>query len=414
MGETIKQNKFTFSTLFIALLVLLFTSSFWRSTSADSNIEIPVLPLMPSPYDGLVDRYNTFIEAEMDSIGNVGGAVAVVCGDSLMLMKAYGVKKAGTNDSVDINTVFRLASVSKGFAGVLAAKLDNSGALDLDDRVITYLPGLRLKDSLSTDSLTIKHTLNHTTGLVPHAYDNLIEAHIPMSEIISRFNEVDIAAKPGQVYGYQNALYSLLDTILQVKTAKSYTELLETELFGPLGMDNASADFESVSDSGNFALPHVYTKRGAAALKPNKRYYNMAPAAGVNASITDMSKWLKALLGNNTSVLDSNTLNAITTPTIKTPLKRRYYWRWNGVEDKFYSLGWRIYQYRGYNIVYHGGYVKGYRAEISFCPELNAGVVFLQNSPNRLSSESMPVFWDMYFKEFVEVEQDSSRVLSMQ
>lgn len=386
---------------------MVFTSSFWRSSSADTNTELPVLPVLPSPYNELVARYNRFIEAEIDTTGNVGAAVAVVCGDSLMLLKAFGVKEVGSTDSVDIHTVFRLASVSKGFAGVLAAKLENKGEVDLDDKVRDYLPGLQLKDSVSTYDLSIKHTLNHTTGLVPHAYDNLIEAHIPMSEIIMRLNEVEIAAEPGQVYGYQNVLYSLFDTILQVKTQKSYAQLLDEELFKPLGMNDASADFESVKDSGNFAMPHVHTSRGATTIKQNNRYYNMAPAAGVNASISDMSKWLKALLGNKTSVLDTNVLNTVVTPTIKTPLKRRYYWRWKGVEDKYYSLGWRIYKYRGYDIIYHGGFVKGYRAEISFCPELNAGVVFLQNSPNRLSAESMPVFWDMYFKEFVEVSKDS-------
>jgi beta-lactamase class C len=135
-----------------------------------------------------------------------------------------------------------------------------------------------------------------------------------------------------------------------------------------------------------------------AALKPNKRYYSMVPAAGVNASISDMSIWLQALLGYYPEVIDTAVIRTIATPTIQTPLKRRYTWRWNGLEEKYYSLGWRVFRYRGYNIVYHGGFVKGYRAEISFCPELNAGVVFLQNSPNRLSSESVPVFWEMYFE----------------
>jgi len=410
LGEVFKQNRYTFSTLLIALLVLFFTSSAWKSSSAKThNVESTILPApMPSPYFSFIKNYHSFIEAEIDTTGNVGAAVAIVCGDSLLFIQPYGVKSAGTTDSVNVNTIFRLASVSKGFAGVLAAKMEAEGKLDLDANVKSYLPGIRLKDSFSTDSLTIKHTLNHTSGLVPHAYDNLIEAHVPMSEIIDRLNVVDIAAKPGEVYGYQNVMYSMIDTILQVKTGNTYSSLLNTELFKPLGMNSASADFESLSDSCNLALPHVYTKKGAAALKPNKRYYNMAPAAGVNASISDMGEWLMALLGNRTGVLDENTLKSITTPTVQTPLRRKYYWRWKGVEEKYYSLGWRIYTYRGYDIIYHGGYVKGYRAEISFCPELNAGVVFLQNSPNRLSSESMPVFWDMYFNEFVENKTDST------
>ncbi len=58
-------------------------------------------------------------------------------------------------------------------------------------------PGFRLKDSLSTEEMTIKHLLSHTTGLVPYAFDNLVEADIELPDIIARLNEVDISAPPG-------------------------------------------------------------------------------------------------------------------------------------------------------------------------------------------------------------------------
>lgn len=392
------RKKYLYIVAIILFSITLLTGSIWRHPVVDKEEAVIEKKIIPQPFLNLFNQYTEFIEAEIDTTRNVGAAMAIVCGDSIVFMEPFGVKKAGTRDSVDLNTVFRLASVSKGFAGVLAAKLEHQNELNLHDHVKDYLPGLILKDSVNENGLTILHTLNHTTGLVPHAYDNLVEANIPMHEILGRLNEVDVAAKPGVLYGYQNALYSLLDTVLRVKYNKSYSSHLDDEIFAPLGMQNASTDFSSMYYGKNVALPHVNTKNGFAALKPNKRYYSMVPAAGVNASISDMSIWLQALLGYYPEVIDTAVIRTIATPTIQTPLKRRYTWRWNGLEEKYYSLGWRVFRYRGYNIVYHGGFVKGYRAEISFCPELNAGVVFLQNSPNRLSSESVPVFWEMYFE----------------
>jgi hypothetical protein len=63
--------------------------------------------------------------------------------------------------------------------------------------------------------------------------------------------------------------------------------------------------------------------------------------------------------------------------------------------------------YKGHKIIYHGGYVKGYRAEIAFCPEEQLGMVFLQNSPNRVASMSVPAFFNIWFASKDSVDVDS-------
>ena len=126
----------------------------------------------------------------------------------------------------------------------------------------------------------------------------------------------------------------------------------------------------------------------------------------MNASISDMSKWLLALLGNYPKVLDDSILQKIASPVIVSPLKYRYIRHWESLSEKYYGLGWRIYFYRGRKIVYHGGYVKGYRAEVAFCPEEKLGIAFLQNSPNFVASVSVPYFFDLMFN-----EPDSTQVV---
>ncbi len=397
-----KQLKYTLTFVLVIITLTLISGSFRKEPIPESIIDPPSPFEIPDEHNRLFDQYLSFIEAEMDTTSNVGAALAIVIGDKVDFMKTYGVKQAGTTDSVDIHTVFRLASVSKGFAGVLAAKLEQDQMIDLDSKLTNYLPGLRFRQASFTNELTIRHTLSQSTGLASHAFDNLLETDASMYDMVSRLNEVEVAGKPGQTYSYQNAIYSLIDTILRVNYNQTYSEMLDQKIFQPLGMVNASTDFETMMNSGNFAMPHSGEGKAVKTLAPNNRYYNAVPAAGVNASIYDMSIWLKALLGCFPSVIDSNVQRAIATPNIQTPLKRHYTARWKGIEEKYYSLGWRIYKFKGYNIIYHGGYVKGYRAEISFCPELNTGIVFLQNSPNRLSSESVPVFWDLYFSQLSE------------
>ena len=150
-------------------------------------------------------------------------------------------------------------------------------------------------------------------------------------------------------------------------------------------------------ENGNIAYPHVL-KREYMPLSPNLGYYDLLPAAGVNASISDMGKWLLALLGNKQHIINRGVLNEIETPVIQTYLKRNYYLYWDHIDSIYYSLGWRIYIYKGRKILYHGGYVSGYRSEIAFCPEENIGIAFLQNSPNELAAKVVPMFFNTWFK----------------
>ena len=383
--------------LFISLIVFSVTVKYSEAEYASASDEPDTSLQLVTPLPDYLQNYLSFIEHNLDSTNTVGAALTIVQSDKVLVLKGYGLRKAGGSEVVNEHTSFRLASVSKGFAGVLACKLEEDSILKLNDRIVDYLPEFKLKNPSSTDGLTLLHTLSHTSGLVPHAYDNLIEDKMDLADIMKRFDKVDIAAVPGQIYGYQNILFSLIDTILQVRTGYNYAYHLQNRIFTPLGMEDASVSFEGFLLKGNFAYPHVRSGSQYIPIRHNKGYYELIPAAGVNASISDLSKWLIGLLGYNEDIISRESCSIIAMPRIKTPLKRQYTRRWDKLDDKSYSLGWPIYEYKGRDIVYHGGYVMGYRAEIAFCPEEDIGISFLQNSPNRLASQSIPTFFNYYF-----------------
>ena len=177
-------------------------------------------------------------------MNTVGAAFTIIDNGDIARMETLGKRNADRNEAVDEHTIFRLASVSKGFAGVLAAILDHDRHFSLEDPVIKHYPDLGLKDSVNTVGLTVKHLLSHATGMVPHAFDNLVEAGIPLKDIVARFDEVDISAPPGELYGYQNVAFSLIDPIVESLTNMTYPELLNKEIFGPLMMYDASAGMQ--------------------------------------------------------------------------------------------------------------------------------------------------------------------------
>jgi beta-lactamase class C len=399
-----KRKVYYFLAAFIIILVIsAFRQHKDTSDATEISTEIEMKPApkpkrIPTEIDGILQEYDSLLTTEIKETGTVGAAVAITYKNQIAYLKCFGVKKVGTHDSINENTIFRLASVSKTVSGVLAGILDEDNIIDLDDKVVKYLPGFKLKNTKSTKEMTIRNLLSHTSGLVPHAYDLMVEDKVPMGKIINKLDEVNIAAPPGQVYGYQNVMFSLLDTITAKKTSQSYPELLKEKLFMPFGMNDASADFQSFKNSDNIAFPHSGAHRHYRALRLNDRYYNTAPAAGVNASISDMAHFLLALLNKENSVVDNEIRETVFTPQVDSHLSRRYLTRWDKVDSKQYAIGWRIIGYKGRKVAYHGGYVQGYRAEIALCEKEDVGIVFLCNSPNSISAKSIPDFLNLFFE----------------
>jgi beta-lactamase class C len=209
---------------------------------------------------------------------------------------------------------------------------------------------------------------------------------------MNQLSLVNTTASPGQLYTYQNVMFSLYDTIVASRTGKNYGDVLKEKLFIPFGMKDASTGFESFRNDDNKALPHS----GATPIKMNDRYYNTIPAAGVNASISDMKNFLLTLLADSTPALN-NVEEMIFTPQIQTDLTRGYFSQWNKVDSKEYGIGWRIVGYKGRKVAYHGGYVKGYRAEIALCKDEQVGIVYLSNSPSAIAAKSVPEFINRLF-----------------
>jgi beta-lactamase class C len=346
----------------------------------------------------VLNKFDSLYNVNIEQSGAVGGAVVITYKGQIALIKCFGAKKAGENSAVDKNTIFRLASVSKTVTGVLAGILAAEKTINLDDKVVDYIPEFKLKFQESTNSIKIKHLLSHTSGLVPHAFDIMVEDQVPLEQIMQRLNEVEIVSPPGLVYAYQNVMFSLFDPITEVKTKKSFQTIVKEKVFEPFGMKNATTDFESFQNNENKAFPHQKSENGYFPIKLNNRYYVTAPAAGVNASIADLGQFLIAISGKEDNLFSNEARKIVFTPQIESHLKTSYYKNWDKIESKHYAIGWRIIDYKDHTIAHHGGYVLGYQSEIAVCEEEEVGIAILTNSPNSFFSLDVPTFFNLFFE----------------
>jgi len=344
-----------------------------------------------------LDKFEQDFEEGLKDKKIPGAAVAIVKEGRVVFKKGFGVKEKGMSEKVDEHTVFRLGSVSKGFASVLTGVMVEEGAVSWDDPVSDYVEEFKLNDPEQTDRVHIRHLLSHTSGLPRHAYTNLVEAGLPLDRIIPRLAQVPLIAKEGEQLAYQNAAYSAIEKVLEAQTHTDFNILLKEKLLEPLAMDHASASYDSIRYSGNKALPHVYysRSRGRVPTSISEKYYNAVSSGGINASASDMGEWLLLLTGHRPDVISEKTLEEIYDPFV-TIHNRRYSRDWDGVNESYYGMGWRILDNHGQKVVYHGGYVNGYRSEIAFAPEEEVGICILINTHSSYPVKVIPDFFNHF------------------
>ncbi len=354
-------------------------------------------------YARLDQRLNRLME-EGDMVGL---AVGVVEGGQIRFLKGYGETLEGSGQPVNAATLFRWASVSKGVASDMVAKLADQNKVGLYEPVAKYSAFLRLPGG-AEQRATISDLLSHRLGLFGHAQDSKLEDGMDARFLRANLATLNLICPPGTCHAYQNVAYDAASDVVEKVTGKPYPEAVREQLFLPLGMTSANMSMAALLNSPNWARPHV--GGSPRPVEVTDSYYRVPAAGGVNSSIKDMAIWLQAQMGLAPDVLSPRTLQAVQTEVARTPgeLGRMRKFR-ERIKTAAYGLGWRIYDYAGYRVVGHRGGVRGYRSLIMFDPARKSGVVALWNSstnqPAGLEFEVMDMIYGLEPRDWMDLDK---------
>lgn len=373
-----------------------FVNTAQRAPLADAGMALmPQAQAMPPAAGFDVRRIEQLAQALVADQRIPGLAVAIVQDGRILSARGYGITDTRDAEPVDAHTVFRLASLSKSFAGTLTGMLVSEGALRWDSRITDFMPNLRFADPSAAPQLTVAEVLSHRVGLTHNAFDRDIEANADYRDVVQKLAYAPMKCAPGTCYGYQNVAFSLIGDVVYAASGQFYNEAVASKIFKPLGMNDASVGLEGIHASARWAKPHVRGRGGWVSLQPKPTYYRVAPAAGVNASISDMAQWLLAQGGHRPDVLPPALLATLQAPVVSTPTELRgSAWRRERLNAAGYGLGWRVYDYAGHRVVFHGGAVQGYRGAVALMPERDIGIAILWNSESSLPSGLLPTILD--------------------
>lgn len=355
---------------------------------------LPALAAQPRPGGDEWAQLDREFGQILQSAAVPGAAWAIVRDGRIVHATGFGVRARGGTRAVTPETVFRIASVSKTFAALLAGQLVAEGALHWDDPLQRFVPEFTLAKTGHAQRLTIEHILGQSAGIVPNAYDNLLNAGRTLEQILPQFAQVEPMCPPGECYTYQNVLFSLVEPAIEATTGRSYADLLRERLFEPLHMRQASVGMAEFLASDNRARPHVKVSRFRwAETEVNENYYRVAPAAGVNASALDLGRWLIAQMGHRPDVIAPELVGELTRKRLRTARDMRQR-SWRGLlTNAHYGLGWRIYTVGDEDIVMHSGWVRGFVAQVGYSRERGTGIAVLLNAESSALNAMTTHFW---------------------
>jgi len=184
------------------------------------------------------------IKANIDNIisryaesGDIHGSVLVAEKGEVLYSAAFGVANLEWAIPNEINTKYRIYSMSKQFTALLIMQLVEEGKIDLRKPLSDYLPFYR-KDV--AEQVQIHHLLTHTHG-IEEGYEKLPPFLMPEAtqELILKYFNNDLNFQPGSSFRYSGLLgYVLLGAIIESVTGDPYEEVLQEKILNPAGMKN--------------------------------------------------------------------------------------------------------------------------------------------------------------------------------
>jgi len=325
------------------------------------------------------DRYYKVSESFYDLYlkpSGFNGAMLVAKNGQIVFEKYAGFKHLEERDSIDMNTTFHLASVSKTFTGMAICKLWEDGNLDINNEVSVYLQGFNYP------GVTVKTLLNHRSGLPNYVHvmeekgwdkKTMITNQDVLQFMITKKKDL-MVGKPDRGFSYCNTNYALLALIIEKVSGKAYKDYLKESFFTPLQMDNS---FVFLPEMESTVMPSYNWRRQK---EPFTYLDGVYGDKNVYSTPRDMLRWDIGL--SSGKLFKPETLEAAYTG---------YSNEKPGVKN--YGLGWRMYNYpNNKKIIYHNGWWHGNNTVFTRLIQDSATVIILGNKYNRRIYDAKKLF----------------------
>jgi CubicO group peptidase (beta-lactamase class C family) len=305
--------------------------------------------------------------AQLVSSGYCPGYVAGVYHKGELTVVGHGTRNIVTGDPMTEDTGFLMGSITKPFTATLLFQCVERGQIDLDERVVTYLPEFELAPPAKFEEIRVRNLLNGTTGIDGEFFWPFgVTGKGALAYYVQELKRCSTLFDPGDYVSYSSAALLVAGRILEVVTGETYHDLLERELFGPLEMNDSSTSPErailrrtavghfldqatgAVRRTDMFMLPETWSAAGATPI----------------VTIADLLQFARLHLADGVAPNGARLLTADLTRQMRTVTVDM------GVPNVTpIGLGWPFLPFGETTVITHGGASPGGAAGMLLVPE---------------------------------------------
>lgn len=316
--------------------------------------------------------------------GKFDGTISIGNRNGLIYSKAFGMADRGWNIPMGADVRLDIASINKSFQAYMILQLTQQGILDLDDKLSDLIP----YTGPHADQISIHQILTHTSGLPSYeAIDDSLKKDnykvfkrmsFSADDYVSFISQLQPVSEPGKQFYYSNFGYHLLAIILEKKSGKHFSQLLDSMICKPLGLNN------TYSPANNAAL----YERIASSYLPVGQEFTKSPfidyslGRRIFSTSEDLQKWAREMME---PTLISDDLHASMLSNQIGQLN----------PDISYGYGWAVFDGKGdYQMgkmdlsgryILHGGATDGYRSLLTMYEDGEWIISHLSNIGDRVN-----------------------------
>jgi len=342
-------------------------------------------------------QIDSIVDKAIETVDNtVGFAIGVVKDGQIVHVKGYGINSVDSKDAVTADTPFGIASNSKAFTSAALAILVDQGKINWNDKVIDYIPEFKMYNDYVTNNFNIQDLLTHRSGLGLGAGDLMIfpdRSNFTIDDVLTSFQYFEPTTAFRTQFDYDNLLYLVAGELTARVSGKTWEEFVDEEILEPLQMDHSYPSYSTAFKNGKLAVAHAFNGETLNAIQNPKSDLNInskqkmnGTAGGIWASANDMCKWMLVQLnegkyGTNLEETLFSERQQQEMWSMHTPINRQQDPRSPfKVHFSGYGLGWFLSDFNGFLKVEHSGLIAGMSSEVTLIPELELGIVVLNNS----------------------------------
>jgi CubicO group peptidase (beta-lactamase class C family) len=320
----------------------------------------------------------SFVQDEMAAQRIPGLALGIVEGDRIAYVRGFG-RADDSGIEVTPQTPFIIGSVSKSFTALAVMQLVEAKRVELDAPVQRYVPWFRVADERASAQITVRHLLNHTSGLSTKTGRSFQgegdTSDTALEKAVRKLDSAELTAPVGSKHQYSTVNYSVLGLIVQTVAGQSYESYVQARIFDPLRMGNSYTS-ETAAHPHGLATGHNYWfGRPREADLPYNR--GLVPAGYLISSAADMTHYVISQLNfgryDSTPVLSSAGIEELHRPAVQTP-----------EADTSYGMGWFVGPRNDIPAIHHQGETFNFHSNVVLTPQSRRGVVVLMNAENSL------------------------------